>query len=119
MIRVLIVDDHESVRRGLSALLAASGIDVTGVCADGVEALRAVAATQPDLVLMDLAMPVMNGVEATRAIRASRPEIRVLVLTAAQSGMVQQAMDAGAVGYVLKEASPADLIEAIRLHAAA
>lgn len=117
MIRVLIVDDNEAVRRGLSAMFSAVGIEIAGLCADGAEAVRAVSRTHPDLVLMDLVMPVMNGVDAIRMIHASVPQTRVLVLTGAMTVLLQQAIDAGAVGYVFKDASSADLVEAVRLHA--
>ena len=82
MIRVLLVDDHRLVRAGLTSLLAtAAGVEVVGEAADGAHALEQVAATSPDVVLMDLSMPVMDGVTATRALRTRHPETRVVVLS--------------------------------------
>ena len=114
-VRVLVVDDHAMVRKGLVQLLsAAEGIEVLGEAADGNEAVRQVQELTVDVVLMDLQMPEMDGVSATRAITAlGGPQ--VLVLTSfSDAERIVDALDAGAVGYMLKDAEPDDLIEAVR-----
>lgn len=115
MIRVLICDDQHVVCEGLRAILStAPQIEVVGMARDGAQALEQVAATRPDVVLMDLKMPVVNGVQATREIRARHPNVRVLVLTTYDADQwVLDAIRAGASGYLLKD-SPGDaLIAAI------
>jgi DNA-binding NarL/FixJ family response regulator len=116
MIRVLIADDQEVVREGLRAILGTvPALDVVGVAANGGEAVEMTARLQPDVVLMDLNMPLMNGVEATRAITAASPEVRVLVLTTYDAEeWVLDAIRAGAAGYLLKDAPRERLIEAIQ-----
>jgi NarL family two-component system response regulator LiaR len=115
-IRVLIVDDHAIVRKGVMALLATeSGIQVIGEAGNGQEALSQVKLLNPDVILMDLVMPVMDGIEAIRQINASFPHIRLLVLTSfAADDKVLPAIKAGALGYLLKDSGPEDLIQAIR-----
>ncbi|MGY1624713.1 response regulator [Geodermatophilus sp. SYSU D00965] len=116
MIDVLVVDDHALMRSGLAGLIAgADDMRVVGTAADGAEAVAAVALLSPDVVLMDLSMPVMDGVTATRRILADHPEVEVLVLTSfSDQQRVVEALDAGAGGYVLKDTEPADLLAAIR-----
>lgn len=116
MIDVLIVDDHTLMRAGLRGLIsAAEDMQVVGLAADGVEALEALTTVTPDVVLMDLSMPVMDGVAATRQITAEHPEVEVLVLTSfSDQQRVLETLDAGAIGYVLKDTDPANLLEAIR-----
>jgi DNA-binding NarL/FixJ family response regulator len=111
VIRVVVVDDHELVRAGLVELLAAAGdIDVVGTAADGEGALEVVSAQRPDVVVMDLSMPGIGGIEATRRVLAEHPGIRVIVLTSfSGSSEVLDALDAGAIGYLLKDASPEEL----------
>ena len=114
-VRVLVTDDHAMVRRGLVELLsAAEGIEVVGEAANGREAVARAEELAPDVVLMDLQMPEMDGVTATRAIVAeSGPQ--VLVLTSfSDAERIVDALDAGAVGYMLKDAEPDDLIDAVR-----
>ena len=113
--RVVVVDDHAMFREGLAAILGSlAGVEVVGEAGDGVEALEVVAATGPDVVVMDLHMPRMNGVEATRQVVAEHPGTRVLVLTMlADDESVYAALDAGADGYLLKESGRADLARAI------
>ena len=116
MIRVLIVDDHAIVRKGIRALLTESGgFEIIGEAADGQEALLAAAKTQPDVILMDLLMPVMDGIEATRRITSQQPGARILVLTSfAADNKLFPAIKAGALGYLLKDSSPEELLRAIR-----
>ncbi|WP_035855995.1 response regulator [Cryptosporangium arvum] len=118
-IRVLLVDDHALVRAGLASLLEdADQIDVVGEAEDGARAIELAASLRPDVVLMDLSMPVMDGVEATRRLLAEQPGSTVLVLTSSSGrSSVQDALAAGATGYLLKDADPRDLVAGI--HAAA
>ncbi len=116
MIRVLICDDQTVVRDGLEAILSTDNeIEVVGVARHGQEALDLAAARQPDVVLMDLKMPVLNGVQATERLRRSWPNIRVLVLTTyADDAWVLDAVRAGASGYLLKDTRREDLLVAIK-----
>jgi DNA-binding NarL/FixJ family response regulator len=111
VIRVLICDDQQVVCEGLRAILStAPHIEVVGFARQGAEALERVAAVRPDVVLMDLKMPVMDGVRATREIRARFPDVRVLVLTTYDADeWVFDAVRAGASGYLLKD-SPGDAL---------
>jgi len=114
-IRMLLVDDHAIVRKGIKALLAEiDDIEVVGEAGDGLEAVTQAQATNPDLILMDLVMPIMGGIEAIQRIVAAQPTARILVLTSfAADDKVFPAIKAGALGYLLKEPEPADLVEAI------
>jgi DNA-binding NarL/FixJ family response regulator len=113
--RVLLVDDHAVVRHGLANLLTAAGIEVVGSLEDGELAEKAVRELEPDIVLMDLSMPVMDGIDATRAVPAARPETKVIILTSfAEHARLHAALEAGAVGYLLKDAEPDDIIRALR-----
>ncbi len=114
-IRVVLVDDHAVLRSGLEQLLAGEpDIEVVGTAADGAQALVEVRRTSPDVVLMDLQMPGTDGVTATRLIVAEGgPD--VLVLTSfSDADRIVAALDAGAVGYLLKDADPEDVIEGVR-----
>ena len=115
-VAVLLVDDHHMVRAGLRSLLdSTAGFQVVGEAGDGRQAIDLVATLGPDVVLMDLSMPVMDGVSATRAITAANPGVRILVLTSfTDRARVQESLTAGAIGYVLKDAEPAQLLAAIR-----
>lgn len=115
MIRVLIVDDHAMVRDGLELLLDRFGsVACVGAAANGAEAVAMAAALAPDVVLMDLSMPVMDGVEATRRIVTAHPGIAVLVLTTfADDRHVIAAVDAGAVGYLLKDSGPDQILAGV------
>lgn len=115
MRRVAVVDDHPMFREGLAALLdAVDDTMVVGQAGDGEEALAIVAETAPDVVLMDLHMPVLNGVEATRRITSEHPQVAVLVLTMlADDDSVFAALRAGARGYLLKESSRDDILRAL------
>ncbi|MEM7117116.1 MAG: response regulator transcription factor [Chloroflexota bacterium] len=116
MIRVLIVDDQTVVRAGLAAIVGSDpDIKVVGQGSNGEEALRLVEALSPDLVLMDLQMPVMNGVQATRRLKREHPTLPVLVLTTyAADEWVLDAVRAGAAGYLLKDTRPAQLLAGIK-----
>ncbi len=115
-INVLICDDQAIVRKGIRALLATEpNIEVVGEAENGQEAISRVEALRPDVTLMDLVMPEMDGIEAIRRITARQPEARILVLTSfATDDKVFPAIKAGALGYLLKDSSPEDLVQAIR-----
>ncbi len=115
MIRVLIVDDQKVVTEGLRVILnTASSIEVAGIASNGAQALDMVKMVHPDLVLMDLKMPIMNGILATKAIRKQYPDLYVLVLTTFDSDeWVFDAIRAGASGYLLKDSDGDDIITAI------
>jgi DNA-binding NarL/FixJ family response regulator len=120
MTTVLVVDDHQMVRAGLVTLLESSGeVDVVGQAADGRDAVRLAQELAPDVVLMDLSMPVMDGVEATRQVVATTPSARVVVLTSfSDRARVNEALTAGAIGYLLKDCEPPELLNAVRAAAA-
>ena len=114
--KVIICDDQAIVRDGLEMLLKLEkDIDVVGTAEDGAEAVEMTAKASPDLVLMDLKMPVMNGVEAIRQIRAKNPEVKVLVLTTYDDDeWLFDAINAGAAGYLLKDTPRDEVIKVIR-----
>ena len=115
-IRVFITDDHQIVRRGIRQLLSTEkGIEVIGEASNGREAVAGVEQLKPDIVLMDLVMPVMDGIEAIRQIKAGNSSTQILVLTSfATDDKVFPAIKAGALGYLIKDTSPDELINAIR-----
>ncbi len=119
MTRVLLVDDHAVVRQGLQLYLSADpDIIIVGEAENGLEAVEQVALLSPDVVVMDILMPVLDGISATREIRAKFPNTEVLALTSAlEEHKVNGAIQAGAIGYLIKDAKAADIREAI--HAAA
>ncbi len=119
-VSVLVVDDHALMRSGLRTLIDGTlDLHVVGTANDGREALDRVAELAPQVVLMDLSMPVMDGVEATAAITRAHPDVQVLVLSSfADEVRVLDALDAGASGYVLKDTRPAELLAGIRAVAA-
>jgi DNA-binding NarL/FixJ family response regulator len=116
MIRLLIADDHAVVRTGLQHLVSTfADVELVGVAENGEEAVRMAGERRPDVVLIDLEMPVLDGTEATRRIVAADPAVAVVVLTSfSDRDQILRALDAGAVGYVLKDAEPADLERAVR-----
>ncbi|MGW4962370.1 response regulator [Nonomuraea sp. NPDC004186] len=118
--KVLVVDDQQLMREGLVALLdLVDDVDVMGDAGDGEQALRLVAELRPDVVLMDLRMPVMDGVEATRRIARAHPEVAVVVLTTYDDDRsVDSALLAGACGYLTKDAGRAEIAAALRSAAA-
>ena len=114
--QVIICDDQATVRDGLVMLLKLEpDIDIVGTAEDGAEAVEMAADKKPDLILMDLKMPIMNGVEATRQIKMKHPEIKVVVLTTyADDEWVFDSIQAGASGYLLKDTPREELIKAVR-----
>lgn len=116
MTTVLLVDDHQLVRAGLAALLESTDdLEVVGEAADGGQAVTMAASLTPDVVLMDLSMPVLDGVEATRRLLAQSPETKVVVLTSfSDRDRVGEALAAGAIGYQLKDCEPRELLAAVR-----
>lgn len=119
-IRLVIADDHSVVRQGLSMFLALDAeLEVVGEAANGAEAVRMVRELQPQVVLMDLLMPVMDGITATGMIRNEMPDIEVLALTSVlEDTSVVGAVRAGAIGYLLKDTEAAELCKAIKAAAA-
>jgi NarL family two-component system response regulator LiaR len=115
-IRVMLVDDHAVVRSGLSAfLMVYPDLELVGEAESGEDAVARAALLQPDVILMDLVMPGMDGVAATRAIRLKYPHIQIVALTSYKDdNLVQGALQAGAIGYLLKNVSATELASAIR-----
>jgi NarL family two-component system response regulator LiaR len=115
-IRILITDDHGVVRQGLRMFLSLDPeFEVVGEAENGQEALEMARELEPDVVLMDLLMPVMDGIKATRAIRSELPEVEVVALTSVlEDASVTRAVRAGAIGYLLKDADAEELHRAIR-----
>jgi DNA-binding NarL/FixJ family response regulator len=115
-IRVLLVEDHTVVREGLRALLSAENdLEVVGEVRNGREAVKLIEKLLPDVVIMDIAMPMLNGVEATRQILKLFPATRVLILSAhSEDEYVEQVLAAGAAGYLLKQTAAGILVKAIR-----
>ncbi|MBF4585107.1 response regulator transcription factor [Curtobacterium sp. VKM Ac-2887] len=115
-VRVLLVDDHALVRGGLRAVLATTDdCAVVGEASTGEDAVALAPGLRPDVVVMDLSMPGAGGVEATRQVRALLPDVRVLVLTTfSDDHRVRAALAAGATGYLLKDASPDEVVAAVR-----
>jgi DNA-binding NarL/FixJ family response regulator len=115
-ISVLLADDHTVVRQGLRALLSAEqDIEIVGEAANGWQAVRLAKEAQPEVVVMDLAMPALNGLEATRQILGDTPATKVLVLTSyTNDEYVKQMIEAGVSGYLSKQTAAQDLVKAIR-----
>ncbi len=115
-LRILLVDDHPVVRQGLCALLEMEDdMEVVGQAGNGLAAVALARETLPDVVVMDLSMPLLDGAEATRQIHQTAPSVKVLVLSAfSDEEFVQRLKQAGAAGYLAKESSALELIQAIR-----
>lgn len=115
-IRILLVDDHHIVRRGLAFFLQTQkDIEIVGEAANGKEAIQQAKFLNPDLILMDLVMPVMDGIEATKVIKLEQPDIKIMMLTSfSDQDHVLPALEAGASGYQLKDIEPDDLLASIK-----
>lgn len=117
VVRVLVVDDQRLVRDGISSLLSIQpGIRVVGSAANGADALKLVGDLQPDVVLMDVRMPVMDGIVATQRIRSGYPACQIVMLTTFDDeGYIRAALDAGAIGYILKDIPSDALAQTVRM----
>jgi len=115
-IRVMLVDDHTMVRRGLATFLKVfEDLQLVGEAENGESAIQLCAEVLPDVILMDMVLPVMDGATATRAIRRQFPQVQVIVLTSFKEGeLIKNALEAGAIGYLLKDVSADELVDAIR-----
>ena len=115
-LRILLADDHVVMRTGLRALLERQpNLEVVGESENGRETIALASALKPDLVVMDVGMPILNGIEATKTIVAENPAIAVIILSMyADESYIMRALKAGARGYLLKDSAPADLISAIQ-----
>ena len=114
-IRILLADDHVMVRQGLRVLLEQAGMRVIGEASDGQEALRLAHEHTPDVAVLDLAMPALNGLETARRLRETLPQTKIVLLTMyTEEPYVLEALQAGAVGYVLKTQAAVDIVQAIR-----
>lgn len=112
--KTLIVDDHALFLHSLKVLLAASGYEVVGLAANGMEALQLARSLRPELILMDIEMPVCDGLAATRMIKAEMPHVKIVVLTVSSSDEhLYEAIKSGASGYLLKSASADDFLQMI------
>ena len=112
--RVLLADDHESVRREIRAMLEPE-FDVVGAVPDGEALLEAAETLKPDVVVLDVSMPVMSGIEAAKRLKKLHPEGKIVFLSIHQApAIVQEALSTGALGYVFKISADADLAEAVR-----
>lgn len=119
VVRLLLADDHTMLREGLRRSMEAAGFEVVGEAADGDEAVALVETLAPTVVLMDVSMPVMDGVEATRRIHRDHPDVAVVMLTMhADADVLTRALAAGAIGYLIKDASTDEVVEVVRLAAA-
>jgi two-component system, NarL family, response regulator DegU len=115
MTRILLADDHTMLRQSLRRALTENGLDVVGEAGDGEAAARLAIDLQPDVVLMDVSMPVLDGVESTRVIRDRAPAVQVVILTMhADKGVLDRALRAGAVGYLVKDCTMEEVVRTVQ-----
>jgi two-component system, NarL family, response regulator DegU len=118
MTRVLVVDDHQLVRQALRRALEDADFTVVSEASDGEEAVRLAAQLTPDVVVMDVSMPVLNGIQATRRIHDDQPETKIMILTMhGEENLLADAIRAGAVAYLTKDCSMQEVVETVRLTA--
>ena len=115
-IRIMLVDDHTMVRRGLATMLKVfDDLQLAGEAESGASAIQLCGKFKPDVILMDMVMPDMDGATATRAIRAKYPQVQIIALTSFKDGsLIKKVLEAGAIGYLLKDITADDLVRAIR-----
>jgi two-component system, NarL family, response regulator NreC len=114
-IRVLLADDHAMIRQGLKVILEAEGFNVPGEASNGVEAVDLSQKLRPDIVVLDISMPLLNGIDAAREILKARPQTKIILLTAhTQEHYVIQGLRHGVTGYILKENAADELVHAVR-----
>ncbi len=114
-VRVLLADDHRMLRDGLRLSMEEAGFEVVGAAGDGEEAVRLAELLRPDVVLMDVSMPLLDGIEATRLVRQRVPRTQVVMLTMhGENHVMSQAIQAGAAGYLVKDCSTEDVVTAVR-----
>jgi DNA-binding NarL/FixJ family response regulator len=115
-LRVLIAEDHKTVREGIKLLVnSQTDMEVVGEAGDGEAAIKMFEELTPDLIVMDISMPTLNGLRATKRLRSKYPDVKILTLTRhTDDGYLRQLISAGASGYVLKQSAPSELINAIR-----
>jgi DNA-binding NarL/FixJ family response regulator len=117
-LRLLLADDHTMLREAVRRAMESAGFAVVGEAADGADAVRLAGDLQPDVILMDVTMPVLDGVEATRQIHRDFPDIPIVMLTMhADADVVRSALSAGAIGYLVKDSSMNEVVDAVRLAA--
>ena len=118
VVRLMLADDHTMLREGLRRSMEAAGFEVVAEAGDGQEAVALASDTRPDVVLMDVSMPVLDGIEATRQIHRVRPEVAIVMLTMhADADVLTRALHAGAVGYLVKDSSTDEVANAVRMAA--
>jgi DNA-binding NarL/FixJ family response regulator len=111
---IMLVDDHDVVRRGLRGLLEGQGLQVVAEAADGISAVDAADAAQPDIVIVDYSLPGMNGAEVTRQVREHLPDVEVLIFTMhEEEEILRDSLDAGAIGFLLKSEDARELLAAV------
>jgi len=114
MTKILVVDDHKLFRDGLIGLLKSKNYDIVGVAENGLKAVQSAKELQPDVIIMDIAMPELNGIEATRKIISENPDIRIIILSQYfERRFILESLKAGALGYVIKDSSIETLAGAI------